>query len=122
MIQRIRECCDILLDRRCTQPIQDHLTKCQPLLPLSQPSITSSRHNLTLPPREIALEYLSLAFEQTQPLFRFIHMPSFYVRFEQFYNARDSHSISPTLDDVRFEALLNELFALGELLLGGAKA
>jgi hypothetical protein len=99
------------------------MIKHQPLMSLAQPSTSptyiSSFH---LPPKEIALSYLSIAFDQTQPLFQFIHMPSFYARLEEFYQARDFCTNGPTLDDTRFEALLSQLLALGQLFSGGDKA
>jgi hypothetical protein len=124
MIQRIRECCDSLLDGRYKPPAQENSVKFPPLMPLSRPIIPSAKYKsrFNLPPKDIALQYISVAFDQTLPLFKFIHVPSFYVRFDEFYEELDIHTLAPTLDDVRFEALLYQLFALGELFTAGSQS
>lgn len=121
MIQRIRECCDSLLDGPYKQPIREYPVKFPPLVPLSRPLIPAAKYRscYDLPSKDLALQYVSIAFDQTLPLFKFIHVPSFYARFDQFYEERNLRGNAPTLDDVRFEALLYQLFALGELFIAG---
>jgi hypothetical protein len=121
MIQRIRECCDSLLDGRSKPPMQENSVKFPPLMPLSRPLIPSAKYRsqIDLPSKELALQYVSIAFDQTLPLFKFIHIPSFYARFDQFYEAQNFRNNASTLDDLRFEALLYQLFALGELYTAG---
>jgi hypothetical protein len=115
MIRRIRECCNSLLEGKCKEHVQEASTDLQLLMPHSLPPTASSQYKFQshLPPKEIARKYVAIAFDQILPLFKFIHVPSFNTRFETFYA---SQHLPPTLDDIRFEALLNELLALGELL------
>jgi hypothetical protein len=122
MIQRIRECCDTLLEARYNkQPIQEYMNKRPLVMPISRPSISASRFRarFDLPSKEVALKYISIAFDQALPLFEFIHIPSFYARLDRFYDTGYFQAEESTLDDVRFEALLFEIFALGELFSAG---
>jgi hypothetical protein len=74
-----------------------------------------------LPPWDVVARYLHVAFAEAFSLFNFIHRPAFESRIHVFYAARNA-GLDLTFEDVRFEALLNALFALGELFSGAGYA
>lgn len=59
------------------------------------------------------MRYINIAFSEAFSLFNFIHRPTFEARLNEFYAARNA-GMELTVEDIRFEALLNSLFALGE--------
>lgn len=123
LVQRIRERCDVLLDPKAGS--RSRLTKqsnSQPVTPPARfPSLPHRQPEKmsALPTWDAAVQYINVALEEACPLFSFIHRPSFDSRLHVFYAARNA-GLDPNLEDVRFEALLNSLFALGELFGSGS--
>lgn len=117
LIRRIRERCDALLEGSKDDQASQSPESFRPVSsPVRSPSMSEdSRPCYTLPPRDVALHHIATAFTCALPLSRFIHEPSFYARFERFYIERQEMSYVSALSDIRFEALLNELFGLGIL-------
>jgi hypothetical protein len=117
LIRRIRERCDALVEDSQEDPPSQSPESFKPLTsPVRSPSMSEeSRPRHCLPPRDVAIQYVTAAFTCALSLVRFVHEPSFYARFERFYTERNEMSSPSTLDDTRFEALMNELFALGVL-------
>lgn len=117
LIRRIRERCDALLEGRTEDQTLQTTESFKTLTsPARSPSASEgSKVRPCLPPKDLAAELVALAFSCALPLFRFIHQPSFYTRFNQFYARQHNIGSASSLDDIRFEALLHELLALGEL-------
>jgi hypothetical protein len=120
LVERIRERCDYLLERKNGPGHRSaQLQRSQsgtPIRALSQ-SRPKARSLSALPPWDVAARYINIAFAEAFSLFNFIHRPSFESRLQVFYAARNA-GLDSTLEDIRFEALLNSLFALGELFSG----
>lgn len=121
LVERIRERCDSLLDRRSANlPRPDHLQRSHSGTPSSRSlshSRTRQRPLTILPSWDIATKYINIAFAEAFSLFNFIHRLSFEARLNDFYAARNA-GIELTVEDIKFEALLNSFFALGELFGG----
>ena len=117
LVERIRERCDSLLDRRSANPPgPGHLQRSHSGTPSSRSlshSRTRQRPLTILPSWDVATRYINIAFAEAFSLFNFIHRPSFEVRLNEFYAARNA-GLELTADDIRFEALINSIFALGE--------
>ena len=119
LIRRIRERCDALLEGSEKGQTSRPPESFKPLTsPVRSPIVSEeTRQRDYLPPRYLAEQYVLAAFNFALPLVRFIHEPSFYARFDRFYAERTEMSSAASLDDIRFEALLNELFALGVMFM-----
>ena len=122
LVERIRERCDSLLDRRSSNlPRPGELQRSHSGTTGSSRSLSHSRTRqrpLTiLPPWDVATRYINIAFAEAFSLFNFIHRPTFEARLNDFYTARNA-GLEHSVEDVRFEALLNSIFALGELFGG----
>lgn len=124
LVERIRERCDSLLDRRVQQaqkpPGPGHLQRSHSGTPSSRSlshSRTRQRTLTILPPWDMATRYVSIAFSDAFSLFNFMHRPTFETRLNDFYSARTA-GLELTTEDIRFEGLLNAIFALGELFGG----
>lgn len=117
LVRRIREKCDALLEGSQEDQSSQSPESFQPLTsPVRSPSTSEGckpRH--CLPPRDVAIQYVAAAFNCALTLVRFVHEPSFYAHLDRFYVERSEISSPSSLGDIRFEALLNELFALGVL-------
>lgn len=117
LVERIRERCDSLVDREPTiTPRPGHLQRSHS----GTPSARSFLHGhtrlyplTTLPSWGVALRYTNTAFSEAFSLFNFIHRPTFEAHLHDFYSARNA-GLELRVEDIRFEGLLNSLFALGE--------
>ena len=120
LVERIRQRCDSLLDRRMSIPHPGHLQRHHSGTPSSR-SLSHSRGRqrplAILPTWDVASKYLNIAFRDAFSLFNFIHKPSFEARLHEFYQARNA-GIDFAGDDMRFEGLLYALFALAEQFAG----
>jgi len=119
LIRRIREQCDALLEGSEEGQPTRASESFKPLTSPVRSSIVSeeTKPRDGFPPRYLAELYVAAAFNFALPLVKFIHEPSFYTRFTRFYAERTEMSSAASLDDIRFEALLNELFALGVMFM-----
>jgi hypothetical protein len=116
LIRRIRERCDALLEGTKAEKSPSPESFRPLTTPVRSPSLLDeSKHPAPLPPKDVALQYVGAAFTYALPLLRFIHEPSFFQQFEQFYTEKQYMSSLANETNTRFEALLNELFALGVL-------
>ncbi|KIW08783.1 uncharacterized protein PV09_00718 [Verruconis gallopava] len=117
LVERIRQRCDQLLNRRYgsgPNAAQERRSPAGTSSRLLHRPSSRPRSLTALPSWDIAVLYTNAVFSEAFSLFNFIHRPSFESRLQLYYSARNA-GLEPTLEDTRFEALLNAMFALGEL-------
>jgi hypothetical protein len=120
LVEKIRQRCDSLLDRRGLNPPHPGFLQRSHSGQSGTSSSRSISHSRTrarpltiLPSWDIAARYINIAFTEAFALFNFIHRPTFEARLNEFYAARNA-GLELTMEDIRFEALVNSMFALGE--------
>ena len=117
-MERIRERCDYLLESKGGRRLgESRRPSSQPISPICHAPLQMRVQKHTLPPWDVTSRHVSTAFENAFSLFNFIYRPSFEARFHVFHAARNA-GLETNVEDLRFEALLNSMCALGEIFSG----